>query len=181
MIDMLIADLPQQWAWWGWYLTCWLLTTVREVLLTSPASIRSRRPTCSQSESSADLGLYAFKRINQLGNSSQVHKTQRFFSYIVGLELKSVLPILQNWVLVSEPPLQFLICSAYITLKEQKTQILHWSLQSEITRRRSIMINLLLLCVKSWSTLIVPCAKFSFLLWLPTASIPSELAVHQNI
>ena len=71
MIDMLIADLPQQWAWWGWYLTCWLLTTVREVLLTSPASIRSRRPTCSQSESSADLGLYAFKRINQLGNSSQ--------------------------------------------------------------------------------------------------------------
>ena len=34
MIDMLIADLPQQWAWWGWYLTCWLLSTVREVLLT---------------------------------------------------------------------------------------------------------------------------------------------------
>ena len=65
MIDMLIADLPQQWAWWGWYLTCWLLTTVREVLLTSPASIRSRRPTCSQSESSADLGLYAFKRIRK--------------------------------------------------------------------------------------------------------------------
>ena len=114
-------------------------------------------------------------------NWAIVHKIQRFFSYIVGLELKSVLPILQNWVLVSEPPLQFLICSAYITLKEQKTQILHWSLQSEITRRRSIMINLLLLCVKSWSTLIVPCAKFSLLLWYPTASIPSDLAVHQNI